>query len=69
MVSNDDEGRRPLKLYRLYHICEGGGIETVSIVEAAEHADAIGRAEEQLQTSSGELWLEEVMVSAVRRRD
>lgn len=67
MISNGDKGHRSLKLYRLYHIGEGGGIEAATIVEASEHSEAIKRAEELLQTSSGELWLENEMISAVRR--
>lgn len=69
MASSDYKGQRPLKLYRLYHIGGGGGIEAVSIVEAAEEAEATSRAEELLETSSGELWLEDEMVSAVCRKD
>ena len=65
---HEDGGIR-LKLYRLYHIDETGGIEAVSIIEAADSAEATNLAEALLQTSSGELWLENQMVSAVRPRD
>lgn len=65
MRSNHDEGPRPLKLYRLYHLGEGAGVEAVSIVEAADDAEATRIAEELLQTFSGELWLQDELVSSI----
>lgn len=57
---------RPLHLFRLYHVNDNGGIEAVSIIEAAGDTEAIKQAEELLQTSSGELWLEQRIISNVR---